>query len=697
MDSLKGTISRYMFFNEDNGYSVIRLEDSTVVVGNLPKLNEGDNLELHGTWVTHPKYGRQFRIEKYSVAYPTSSAGIKKYLGSGLIPGIGDSTAEKIVKKFGERSLDIIDGNIERLLEIEGIGVKKLDLIKKGWKSQRGVKDVMLFLQSHGISTAYSLKIYKAYGEQTVPKIKENPYRMISDVWGIGFKIADSIAGKLGFTDHDPRRIRAGIIHALTEISKKGHTYIHETELINYCSQLLNFELAHSDPQMNSLEEDGYIVKEKDRVYLADMYYAERGIEEAIENFTSEPAELSAQVMKILKLMENRFSEEQLDAIQQSVEHNILIITGGPGTGKTTALKGILEIYRQLDQKVMLAAPTGRAAKRMSEVIGLEAKTIHRLLEFNPIELTFNFNRENKLDVDLLIIDEVSMIDTLLMYHLITAVVESATIVFVGDVDQLPSVGPGNVLNDLIKSDKLPVIQLTKIFRQAEQSEIVLNAHRINKGEIPDLYSKNVTDFIFNEEPNNTIIPDKILHLVNVELPSRLKFDPFEDIQIIAPMYKGDAGVNAVNHLFQTSVNTAKVIYRQGERQFKLNDKVMQLRNNYDKGVFNGDIGLINYFNSEKKQVHIMFDNRPVIYNQDELDEITLAYAITVHKSQGNEFPCVIMPVSTSHYIMLQRNLLYTAITRASKLLILIGSKRAVAMAVNNNRVENRYTSLFAM
>lgn len=696
MDSIAGTIAKYMFFNEDNGYSVIKMEDATVVVGNLPKLNEGDNLELSGCWVVHPKFGRQFKAEKYSVTYPTTSAGIKKYLGSGLIPGIGPSTAEKIVSKFGERSLDIIDNNIERLTEVEGIGAKKLDLIKKGWADQMGVKDVMLFLQSNGISTAYSLKIYKTYGEQTVQMISENPYRMINDVWGIGFKIADNIAKNMNFTDHDPRRIKAGIIHALNEISKKGHTYIIETDLINYCSQLLNFELAFSDPQISDLEEDGYIVKEKDRVYLAELYYAERGIEKVIENYILEPSEISGMVLKQLQLMENRFSEEQLDAIRQSLEHNLLIITGGPGTGKTTTLKGIIEIYKRLDKRVMLAAPTGRAAKRMTEVIGLEAKTIHRLLEFNPVEMTFNFNRENKLEVDLLIIDEVSMIDTLLMYHLITAVIETATIVFVGDVDQLPSVGPGNVLKDLIKSDRLPIIQLTKIFRQAEQSDIVINAHRINKGQTPNLFFKNKTDFIFNEESNNSIIPEKILHLVNVELPNRLKFDPFEDIQIIAPMYKGDVGVNAVNHLFQNNVNQSQVIYKQGDRQFKLDDKVMQLRNNYDKGVFNGDIGFINYYNNEKKQVHIMFDNRPVIYNQDELDEITLAYAITVHKSQGNEFPCVIMPVSTSHYIMLQRNLLYTAITRASKLLILIGSQKAVAMAVNNNRVENRITSLFA-
>ena len=696
MEFIKGTIARYLYFNEDNGYSVIVLEDSTVVIGNLPKLNEGDNLELYGTWVTHPKYGRQFKIEKYSVTYPTTAGGIIKYLGSGLIPGIGASTAEKIVKKFGERSLDIIDKDIDRLLEVEGIGVKKINLIKKGWQSQRGVKDVMLFLQSHGISTAYSIKIYKTYGDETVEKIKNNPYRMINDVWGIGFKVADRIAAKLDFTDHDPRRIKAGIIYALTEISKKGHTYIHEPELINYCSQLLNFELAYSDPQITSLEEEGYIVKEKDKVYLADLYYAERGIENAIDHFVSEPAGISVQAENQLKLMEDRFSGEQLFAIRQSLEHNLLIVTGGPGTGKTTALKGIIEIYKQLDQSVLLAAPTGRAAKRMSEVIGAEAKTIHRLLEFNPVEMVFNYNRENKLEADLLIIDEVSMIDTLLMYHLITAVVETATIILVGDVDQLPSVGPGNVLKDLIKSDRLPVIKLTKIFRQAEQSEIVLNAHRINKGEIPNLNSKNKTDFIFNEESDNSVIPSKILHLVNVELPNRLNFDPFEDIQIIAPMYKGDAGVNEVNRLFQNNVNRSEIIYRQGERQFKLKDKVMQLRNNYDKGVFNGDIGYINYFNGEKKQFHIMFDNRPVVYDQDELDEITLAYAITVHKSQGNEFPCVIMPVSTSHYIMLQRNLLYTAITRASKLLILIGTKRAVAMAVNNNRVENRYTSLFA-
>ncbi|MBU0559993.1 MAG: ATP-dependent RecD-like DNA helicase [Bacteroidetes bacterium] len=695
MESLKGEILRYTYYNEENGYSVIRLLDNTTVVGVLPKLNDGDKVEFTGNWTTHPKFGAQFKVEGFNVTYPTTEAGIINYLGSGLIKGIGKSTAHKIVKVFGSKTIDIIENNIDQLLKVDGIGEKKLQIIKKGWSEQQGVKNVMLFLQGHGISTAYSIKIYKTYGERAPEVINANPYKLIQDVWGIGFKIADDIGKKLGFTEHHPARIEAGIVYALSEISKNGHTYVPEIDLINYCTQLLKFELAYSDPVLQKLEENGLIVHDNGNVYLSELFYAERSIEKAIESLSLPPNALSRADEKALLLIRKSFSDEQFGAIKSALENKLLIITGGPGTGKTTTLKGIIDIYKRREKKILLAAPTGRAAKRMTEVIGLDAKTIHRLLEYNPAENAFGYNQFNRLDCDLLIVDEVSMIDTYLMYHLITAVNPNTTVIFVGDKDQLPSVGPGNILKDLINSDKILSIELTIIFRQAEESDIVLNAHKINKGETPDLINKRNTDFVFLEESNNASIPEKILHLVKTEIPNRLQFDPFEDVQVISPMYRGDVGVNTINSLFQQSLNPSHVIYSSGERKFKGGDKIMQLRNNYVKGVFNGDIGFIINYDEENKFLNASYEGKIVKYSPDELDEITLAYAVTVHKSQGSEYPCVIMPISTAHYIMLQRNLLYTAITRASRLLILIGSKRAVAMATKNNKVENRFTSLF--
>ena len=697
MEQISGTIDLYLFYSEENGYSVFKLEDRTLVVGNLPKLSEGDQVELTGSWVNHPKYGRQFKVESFEVHYPTTEIGIKKYLGSGLIKGIGKVTAEKIVRSFGERALDIMDSNIGRLLEVEGIGVKKLDVIKKGWEEQKGIKNVMLFLQSHGISTAYSLKIYKTYGDSAPEKIKENPYRLINDVWGIGFKVADNIGRNMGFTESDPVRIKAGIIHILSEASRSGHVFIPETDLVRECSFILQFELAYSDPLLYELEEEGEIVIQNNNVYISDFYHAEREIENSINHLLAFPPELKKDNVKAMSLLRENYSPEQLDAIKSSIEHKFLIITGGPGTGKTTTLKGIIQLYKFFDKKILLAAPTGRAAKRMTEVIGLEAKTIHRLLEYNPQQNTFNYNSEIPLETDLLIVDEISMIDTILMYHLITAISGNTTVIFVGDSDQLPSVGAGNVLKDLVLSDKIPVIQLNTIFRQAKHSDIVLSAHRINHGEMPVLnYIKN-SDFIFIEEPDNKKIPDKILYLCKEKLPNHFGFDSVDDIQILSPIYRGDVGVTEINRLMQQHLNYSETVYSQGERKFKASDKVMQLRNNYNKNVFNGDIGSVVGVNDEKKIMYISFDGKLIEYQFEDLDEITLAYAVTVHKSQGSEFPCVIMPLSTAHYMMLQRNLLYTAITRATKLLIIIGTKRAMGMAVNNNKVKNRFTSLFKL
>ncbi len=695
MENISGIVDIYLFFSESNGYSVFKLEDGTSCVGTLPKLNEGDRVELSGNWVEHPRYGKQFKIESANISYPVTESGIIKYLGSGMIHGIGPVTAQRIVSKFGEATLDVFDNNIERLIEVDGVGKKKLDVIKEGWQEQKSARSVMLFLQSNGISSTYSLKIYKQYGDAAPELIQKNPYRLISDIWGIGFKIADGIGKSLGFTGDDPFRLKAGIVHTLQQAVKDGHTFLPKDLLIKEASYTLQADVGYSDTLFEDLEENGEIHTHNSNVYISDFYRAEREIESSINSLLSITPVKPPKLDKVLNSFQENYSDEQLDAIRTSYAEKMLIITGGPGTGKTTTLKGIIELFQTFDKKIMLAAPTGRAAKRMTEVIGLEAKTIHRLLEYNPKENAFVINEDNPLETDLLIVDEISMIDTILMYHLILAINTNTTIILVGDIDQLPSVGAGNVLKDLIASEQIPVVELNTIFRQAKDSDIIINAHRINKGEMPALSFIKETDFVFLEESSNIKIPQKILRLCSDELPRKFDFNPVEDIQILSPIYKGDVGVTALNKLFQNELNEATTVYSQGDKIFKANDKVMQLRNNYDKNVFNGDIGFVVGTNNESKIMYISFEGRMVDYKFEELDEITLAYAVTVHKSQGSEFPCIIMPLTTSHYMMLQRNLLYTAITRATKLLILIGTKRALAMGVNNNKVRSRFTSLF--
>lgn len=695
MEKITGIIDTYLFYSENNGYSVFKLEDGTSAVGNLPKLNEGDRVELSGDWVKHPRYGKQFKIESANISHPTTESGIIKYLAGGMIHGIGPVTAKRIVNHFGESTMDIFESNINRLLEVEGIGQKKLEVIKEGWESQKGVKNVMLFLQSNGISSTYSMKIYKTYGDAAPELIEKNPYRLISDIWGIGFKTADEIGKNLGFTGDDPLRIKAGIIHTLQQANKDGHVFLPKEELVRETSFILQTDIGYSDIIFEELEENDEIFVQNKNVYLSEYYRAEREIENSIKRLLQISSEKPPKLDKIISGFKENYSNEQINAIKTAFSEKMLIITGGPGTGKTTTLKGIIQLFQTFDKKIMLAAPTGRAAKRMAEVIGLEAKTIHRLLEFNPKDGSFSYNEDNPLETDLLIIDEVSMIDTLLMYNLIIAISLNTTIIFVGDVDQLPSVGAGNILKDLIGSEIIPKIELNTIFRQAKDSDIITNAHRINRGEMPAFnYLKN-SDFIFLEESENTKIPDKILHLCKTELPEQYKFNPVEDIQILSPIYKGDVGVTILNKLFQNELNKSAKVYLQGEKIFKANDKVMQLRNNYDKGVFNGDIGFVVGSNTEDKILFVSFEEKMVEYKFEDLDELTLAYAVTVHKSQGSEFPCIILPLTTSHYMMLQRNLLYTAITRATKLLILIGTKKALSIGVNNNKVKNRFTSLF--
>ncbi len=701
MPTLHGIVDVYIYRNNESGYSVIKLEDGSTAVGVLPKFNSGEAVEFNGEWITHSKFGRQFNVENFKMSLPATREGIIKFLGSRIIKGIGERTAKKIVDRFGEQTLDILDNNIERLLEVKGFSRRKVEEVRKGWKAQQSVKNVMIALQSLGITSGIAMKIYKTYGEQAVNIVKANPYQLTYDVWGIGFKLADKIGGSVGISRDHPFRIKAGIIFVLNEAGKSGHVYLPEDELISHCSSMLDYELSKSDPMLTDLEREGQIVIKDNNVYPAVLFYAEAGIATSIKKIIIAKPHQTFEIEKYLKSIPERFSEEQIQAIKSSVENKILILNGGPGTGKTETLKGIIKLYdvlaggKEKSTKILLAAPTGRAAKRISEVVGREAKTIHRMLEYNPTLGIFGYDKENKLDADLIIIDEVSMIDTYLMHHLLEAVGESTVLILVGDTNQLPSVGPGNVLQDLINSGLIPVVTLTKIFRQAEQSKIIIAAHKINKGLLPDFSIKKESDFFFIEEEDDKKIPRLILDLCSRRLPSTYNLNPLNDIQVLSPMHKGDAGTSYLNITLQEGLNNNPVLLRHGSFTYKTGDKVMQLKNNYEKEIFNGDLGIVLGGNSEKKSLSIEFNGKPFKYDAFDLDEITLAYAATVHKSQGSEYPCVILALTSSQYVMLQRNLLYTAVTRAVKLMIIVGSKRALSMAVGNNRISKRYTTLF--
>lgn len=695
MDQIKGVFDSYVYYNELNGYSVIKLEEGITAVGYLPPLNKADHLLLDGEVVFHQRFGNQFKINSYSFIHPVSEDEIIKYLGSRVLTGIGERMAKRIYAKFGNETMEMLDNKIERLLEIEGIGKKKLKLIKEDWQKQKSVRDVMLFLQTHGITPAYAHKIFTAYGEKTIELVSKNPYRLADDIWGIGFKIADSVGKTFGIQDYDPNRIKAGIIHILKEAAAQGNVFMPALQLTQSASEMLRVHLAPDDKLLDEMSGEKDIVLHQNRIYLPSLYHSERAIEKKLLLLLNQPDKLTGDEIAQLGLFTTLFSEEQLEAINSSLIHHVMILTGGPGTGKTTTLRGIINAHIKLEKKIALAAPTGRAAKRMTEVIGLEARTIHRLLEFVPSTGYFSVNADNPIQADLLVIDEVSMLDTVLMYALLDAVAEKTTLIFVGDADQLPSIGPGNVLNDMISSNLIPTFRLNKIFRQEEESEIIFAAHKINKGETPKIVNKDESDLFFIDETDSAEIPGIILSLCRDRLPLKYNFNSFTDIQVITPMYKGDAGADNLNELLQFGLNENPPLHKHAGKKYKIGDKVMQLRNNYEKYVFNGDIGLILDIGNHKKVMAVNYSGKVVEYSFTELDEITLAYAITVHKSQGSEYPCIILPLTTSHYPLLQRNLLYTAVTRAAKLMIIIGSKQAMAMAIKNNRVTNRYTSLF--
>ncbi len=700
---IEATLRAILFRAPDSPYVVGRfssesLPESFTGTGDLIAPATGDTYLLEGSWVTHASYGRQFHFTSYSIVYPTTTEGIERYLASGLIRGVGRALAARIVRRFGEETINVLNGDIERLREVPGIGAKMLETIRESWETQRGVHVVMLFLKEHDVSTAYAVRIFRAYGRDTAAILRENPYRLIDDVDGIGFAIADRIAAKLGFAPTDMRRLLAGLHHLLSEAAEEsGHTFVEREAVVAGAGARLGADEFKMREAIREAVERGVLIEEEERLYLPRFYLAEEAIAQAAARLFEMPRDpldprlLSGALRAVEAARGIEFSPLQVDAMHRSITEPVTVITGGPGTGKSTALIGILAAAESLGRRVALCAPTGRAAKRMTEVTGREARTIHRLLEFDPKGGFFQRNEENPVDADLIVADEASMIDTLLLAALFRAIPPASRIVFIGDQDQLPSVGAGQVLHDLIHCGQFPVVVLTTVFRQAEESMIVRNAHLIRGGDQP----RFLKDCLFADCAETEEIPVRIEDLVRRRLPEKLDLDPLRDIQVLAPMHRTAAGVAHLNFILQRAMNPeGRLFLRRGDRAFRVGDKVMQTRNNYDKEVFNGDIGFISAADPEETLCTIQFDSRPVRYSFDEMEEVTLAYAITIHKSQGSEYPVVLIPMTLQHRIMLQRNLLYTGMTRAKKLLIFIGDKKAVRIAVATTHPSRRRTSL---
>lgn len=714
MATIYGYIERITYFDEESGFVVAKLQEKgkrglTTIVGKMPGINPGESLKLTGHWVQNKRFGEQFQVDHYEIIVPATVRGIEKYLGSGLIKGIGPIMAERIVRKFGLETLNIIEKSPERLSEVDGIGPKRIEMITRAWEEQKEVKGIMIFLQGHGVSATYATKIYKQYGTRSIEVVKENPYRLAQDIYGIGFLTADRIAQNLGIDPNSLIRAKAGIVYVLRSLTEEGHVYYPEKSLIYKAEEILKVDRAIIEKALLELSQEKEIFieeihgEDKDRaVYLAPFFLAEKGIAQILRLLRDSPSNIrTIHPEKTIDWVEGKLgihlAEKQKEAILLAASSKVLIITGGPGTGKTTIITAILKIFQELRLKFLLAAPTGRAAKRMSEATQEEAKTIHRLLEFSPQKGGFKRDQDNPLEADGVIIDEASMIDTLLMYHLLKAIPSHARLILVGDVDQLPSVGPGNVLKDIIDSGRFTVIRLTEIFRQAQESMIIVNAHRVNQGLFPILKKdekQEPKDFYFIEEEEPEKIQDQILSLCSQRIPKYFGFHPVRDIQVITPMHKGVLGVSQLNIELQKRLNPESRSLTHGSRVFRFGDKVMQIVNNYDKEIFNGDIGWISRMDQEAGEIVIDFDGRLIPYDPSELDEIVLAYAISVHKSQGSEYPAVILPISTQHYVLLQRNLLYTAITRAKRLVVLIGTKKALAIAIKNNKPQLRFTHL---
>ena len=786
-DVLRGVVERITFHSEETGYTVAKLapeqrpshlppwQTEVALVGTMLGVTVGESVEVRGRWTMHAEYGKQFNVETMRSVLPATVAGMEKYLGSGLVKGVGPVTAKRIVGHFGETTLDVIDGAVERLIEVPGVGKKRVSLIRHAWAEQRAIKEVMIFLQGNGVSTSLATKIYKHYGDESIAIVQADPYRLAQDIYGIGFLTADKIAQALGMAPDSPQRIAAGVEYTLNQSTDEGHVFLPSSELVTQAAELLNVsreqaatgilrlregervkvaptagaaapnlnwavtavhdnggevQMALAEPKavyaVPQPDEISAFLQDEQAVYLTPLYFGEVGVSNRLhrllapgfsrfEHFQSWNWEHSFREMEA----ESGFvlAEKQREAVRSALTHRLTILTGGPGTGKTTTVRTILRLCQETGRTALLSAPTGRAAKRLSETTGQEAKTIHRLLEFQPgAGMSFKRNEESPLAGDLLIVDEASMLDLILTNSLLKAVPPGMHLLLVGDVDQLPSVGAGNVLEDIIQAIEnaqkespaeaqgrrgeslasAAVVRLDTIFRQAAGSFIIENAHRINRGQMPEMDSDKASDFFLfrTEEPERAA--QLVVELVQERIPRRFAIPP-QDIQVLSPMHRGVVGVAALNDAIQKAVNPPRPDRPErmvGSRIFRVGDRVMQIRNNYDKEVYNGDMGHITGLDAIEQQVVVSIDGKPVAYDFLELDELTHAYAVSVHKSQGSEFPVVVIPVLTTHYMMLQRNLLYTAVTRARRLVVLVGQPRAIGLAVRNNRVAARYTGL---
>ncbi|HEY1390412.1 MAG TPA: ATP-dependent RecD-like DNA helicase [Ktedonobacterales bacterium] len=723
--TLEAVLERITYANEETGYTVARVSvrgsgaELLTIVGNLLGAQPGESLRLQGRWKSHPQYGRQFEVASYMTVLPATLQGIRRYLGSGLIKGIGPKMAERIVAHFEMDTLRVIEEEHERLIEVPGLGPKRTAKISAAWEEQKAIKEVMVFLQGVGVSTSLAVRIYKTYQDSSIAVVKNEPYRLASDVWGIGFKTADKIAQSLGIPADSPERIKAGLQYTLSEASDEGHCYLPQERLIAEAAQILSVDSALIQPALDALITEGGVMRERlttqntleqedsvsvDAVYLLSFYRAEVSLANGLLRLLSAPSDRLASFHTVnWELALGWLSEqtratlapEQVEAVRLALSRKVAILTGGPGCGKSFTVRSIVALARAKKAKIILAAPTGRAAKRLEELAGMEASTLHRLLQLRPGG-DAAFNREHPLDADLVVVDEASMLDVLLANTLVKAIAPGAHLLLVGDVDQLPSVGAGEVLRDALESDAIPSVRLTHIFRQVQQSGVVTNAHRINAGQTP--LTKDLSDFFLFVEENAEQVAELTVDIVANRLPKRFGLNARRDVQVLCPMHRGAAGAGVLNERLQEALTPAREGLperRYGGRVYRVGDKVTQMRNNYDKQVFNGSVGVVTGISLEEQQLRVRLDEgEEIAYAFDELDELTHAYAISIHRSQGSEYPCVVIPLTTTAWQMLQRNLLYTAVTRAKRLVVLVGSRRALWKAVQTVGAGRRYTAL---